>query len=183
LVLIHLNDSVSCCTVLMTKGIDSLVIEQVFKKWYQNERNISVWTDGLRISGLVILVAHTNQHTPAVTSCNGTLFLNVGKLVILSGQVSSVIKPFFVKKKEYEVHFFIMYGTTSGYHFHKTHSSLRFVPSNSWTTLVLCGCIWCSLVAPRAGVDADTLLCCPSRSIVCYVWLPCWGFSVLFLQL
>jgi hypothetical protein len=109
------------------------------KNLHQNVRKISVWTDGLRISGLVILVAHTDQHTPAVTSCNGTLWLNplnaelnpiwhllallgayhifhisrmrvyVGKLVILSGQVSSEIKPFIVKKNEYEVHFFVVY--------------------------------------------------------------------------
>jgi hypothetical protein len=78
----YTENSMSSWTVLMIKGIDSLVIDQVFlKKWYQNVRNISVCTDGLRISGLVILVAHTDQHTPAVTSCIGTLWLNVGNLL------------------------------------------------------------------------------------------------------
>jgi len=120
-------------------------------------RNISVWNDGLRISGVVVLVTHSDQYTPAVTSCNGTLRLNAEKIVILSGILSSEIKPFVVKNNVCEVHFFIIYHirlTFPQNSLFVTICSVEFVNHIGlvWMYLMQFGCSSCWLTQTRSSV-------------------------------
>ena len=122
-----------------------------------------MWTDGLRISGLVsYLHTQTSTHHPShhVMAFCGLMLGNLLSWVVRYPQRRnrSSLKRISVRSISSSC-------TTCGYHLHKIHSSLRSVPSSSWTTLVLCGCICYNLFAARAGWRRHAHLLCKSVRI------------------
>ena len=69
-------------TVLLERAIFSLVMEQIFKKWYPNVCNIQMQVYGLgkKEIGLITLPGLALNYTPPTASPYDNSWVNMGKL-------------------------------------------------------------------------------------------------------
>jgi hypothetical protein len=86
--------------------------QTTIRKWCENVLNILVWTCGIRKKMVpVIVVAVTAHHTPTLTSCTTSWWMNIRPVPVTTRVHLSLEKKlsFITKQNEHGVYFFLMH--------------------------------------------------------------------------